>query len=226
MATAPLGGRGMAGAPVAQIVGDRTEQHRRPLLVGQWLEAVEEGGLAVVATVQGVGDVARVVEFGGADDEVPPPPALRQGRSCLQFPAGQRGRVGGDGQRCGPQHLVSDLGEQGAVHPARIGDDGTGEGSEDVPEGSEPDREGGGVGVCEEHGSHHKGDLPGEGGPGFLKRWRGGSRGKIRRRAARRREPCPATGDPRQGSPPGRRRTARRRRRRRCGRRCRCRAPR
>ena len=52
---------------------------------------------------------------------------------------------------------MGDLGEQGTVHSPRVGNDGTGHGTEDVPEGSELI----GAGVSDGHGSHHKGGSPG-----------------------------------------------------------------
>jgi hypothetical protein len=59
-----------------------------PRSKGQRLEAIEEGRLAVVATVQRIRDVVGVLELGGADDEVVPAALLGQGCGRRKLPAG------------------------------------------------------------------------------------------------------------------------------------------
>ena len=124
----------MAGAPVPQVVGDRAEQHRDAPLRGHRLEAVEQGGLAVVAAGGRVGDVAGVLHLCGPQDQVAPAAAAGQLSRGGELTPGERGGVGGDRGGARPQHVVGDLGDQGAVDPAGEGDEGARKGAEDAPE--------------------------------------------------------------------------------------------
>ena len=90
---------------------------------GQRGKLGEELVLAEVTAVVRVGQVAGVVEFAGADDAHRELELAGQGQGLLQFAAGQAGRIGNRGQGLVPQHVVRDIGQEGRIHAAGVGDE-------------------------------------------------------------------------------------------------------
>ena len=74
-----------------------------------------------IAAVFGVGEVAGIVKFAGAEDAHRKPELAGEGHRLLKFTAGQAGRISDRSEGLIPQHLVRHTGEEGRVYAARVG---------------------------------------------------------------------------------------------------------
>ena len=113
----------LAGTIIGQIVGIHPVYH---VLVtaraAHLLETREQLVLAVEAAVGIVAGVVGILELGGADVLVHQAESLDERLGVALVGFGKRGRVGGDGDGIGTEHVVGGPGQVGRIGAAGEGD--------------------------------------------------------------------------------------------------------
>ena len=119
-----LGCGGHAGAIVAEVVGvGAVGDPRVAFGGGKGAELVVKFGLAEVAALGGVGDVALALEFVGADDAVVEVELGGDGLGVGEVACREGGGDGGNGQGAATQRALGRHRQEGAVDAAGAGDD-------------------------------------------------------------------------------------------------------
>ena len=116
---------------VAQVIGVGAVQDViEAFFGGDALQGFVERSLAVEAAIDWIGTVVRLAEFVGDDDPMLHAPALGQFHRELKVAALEAARTGGDGEGVRAQRLGGNVGDEGAVDAARVGDEHPAQGAD------------------------------------------------------------------------------------------------